>query len=463
MTGKPKQFVFRGGGWVLIAVATALAASGGYGQPPQSQPGFPSAGLVNPRPPFLAVVKVNHDDLTYEDGDHLALKFAAERDAFLYLLYHQADGRTLLLYPNSAQPDNRVPARKTVQIPAAGQPFGIRIGPPFGNEAVQVLASVARIADLDALVPTPAAQPVVSRQVLDQLARRLAMGQAAWAEHRTPIRTVAAKNGPEARPNRIGLFIGIGKYLNPKIGETHDELRHSAEVMHQAMLARGKLDPQRTRLVLDQEATRANLESLIFHWLPENSRPGDVVVIYYSGHAGVAESAEGAWAEGSALLGPYDLDAGTREMTFEARSARWRETGILSETLARWLEELAGRQVVLILDTCHSGGMLQGKEIAKALSRKADRLKDLAQMNLVVLSACARDEQALFEGTPNKTMWFTYFLCEALEKIPAPVTVQAAHRYALEGMQQIVRARHEPSSQEPQLSDSALLPINLVP
>src|SRR2546423_14024732 len=40
----------------------------------------------------------------------------SEREARLYLLYHQADGRCLLLFPNPARPDNRAPARQVVQV-----------------------------------------------------------------------------------------------------------------------------------------------------------------------------------------------------------------------------------------------------------------------------------------------------------------------------------------------------------
>ena len=446
---------------IAFAVLPAFESTANFAQTPQTQAPLPGAGLVNPRPPFLAAIKVNHADHAYADGDHLSLTFAAEQESFLYLLYHQADGRTILLFPNSAETRNGVPAHQGVKIPPPNQAFGMHIRAPFGTEVVQVLASHGRLAELDALLAAPATRPLVSPQVLERLARALRSGQVAWAEHHVPIRTVAAKESRQTR-QRVGLFIGVGKYDHPEIAEEHEELRHSAEVIHEAMLAHGKLDPKLTRLVTDKAATRAQLEDLFLHWLPQISQPGDKVFIYYSGHAGIFQSARGAWKEGAVMLGPVDLDPGPADATQEVFEARVRETGISSETLGRWLEELADRRVVLILDTCHSGAVLQSKRVAGLFANKTKQLKELGQMNLVVLTSCARDEQSLFHGTPNKTMWFTYFLSESLEKLPAPLTIDAAHRYALDGMKRVVEQMRE-SSQEPQLSDSALLPVYLVP
>ena len=74
----------------------------------------------------------------------------------------------------------------------------------------------------------------------------------------------------------------------------------------------------------------------------------------------------------------------------------------------------------------------------------------------------ASDEQALFQETPNKTMWFTYFLAQAMEK-NRPLTVEQAFRSAQEGMRTIVRRLGAARVQEPTLTDRALLPIFLVP
>jgi hypothetical protein len=456
--------------WVLGGLAAvALWAAPGRGQPvprPDAATGPRDGGLSNAAPTFLAHVAVDHADGVYREGEVLRVRFAAEREARLYLLYHQADGRCALLFPNPARPDNQVPARQAVQVPGPGEPFRFRVGPPFGVEVLQVLASARPIDELDSLaVRGHGRAPSAPPEMLEQVRRRLIASGGAWAEHRVPIRTLPLSEHPPGRPPiRAGLFIGIGRYLHPEIGKPQEELRHSAEVLHEKMLRRGGLDPARTRLVVDEQATRAALEELITGWLPGITQPGDTVFIYFSGHAGTSPNRDGSEPDGrDEMLGPYDLETGTDSMTVEQRMARFRDSSIVDDVLARWIEELSGRHVVLILDTCHSGGVVEGKGLSRFFSDEAARVKDIAQLDVTVLTSCAADEQSLFEGTPDKTMWFTHFLAQAVETLPAPVSVRGAYEYCRKGLRQVLERRNEARDQEPTLSENSLVPIALVP
>jgi hypothetical protein len=445
----------------------------GQGQPSPSSANvpaldFPGAGLWNGQPPFLASVAVDRADGVYRDGDKLRVQFVAERDAYLYLLYHQADGHSLLLFPNEAQSNNRTAARQRVVIPGPGDEYRFRIRPPLGREVLQVLATVQPAGELDALVVKLGRAPAVPPSVLARLAERLRKDPTGWTEHRVPLQTLAKAAEPPPRPAaRVGLFIGIGKYLHPECAPTHKELSHSAEVLHQLLLRHGKLDPQRTRLVLDEQATKANLEQLLVRWLPSVSQPGDTVFIYFSGHAGQMDCLDGSEPDGKdECLGPYDLEGYREGDTPEQARARFRQTNILDDTLARWLEELHGRQVVLILDTCFSGGVVEAKQLAKKLlANEVQRVKDIAQMNTLVLASCASDEQSLFEGTRSGTMWFTHCLIEAIETAAGhrPLTVQQAFELSRVRMRQLLREGNAAREQEPQMTDNILLPVPLVP
>jgi hypothetical protein len=459
---------------IIPLVAAALAATAWCRQGPDRglSPGpapttlAPGAGLGNAAPTFLAHVAVDHGDRVYREGEVLRVRFAAEREARLYLLYHQADGRCALLFPNPARLDNRVPARQAVQVPGPGEPFRFRIGPPFGVEVLQVLASARPVDELDSLVAQGRGRaPSVPPAILEQVRQRLIGAGGTWAEHRVPIRTLPLSEHPPDRPPlRAGLFIGIGKYLHPEIGKPHEELRHSAEVLHERMRRRGRLDPARTRLVVDEQATRSHLEELITRWLPGVTQPGDTVFIYFSGHAGTSPNPDGSEPDGQdELLGPYDLEAGTDGMTVEQRMARIRDSSIVDDVLARWIEELSGRHVVLILDTCHSGGVVEGKGLSRLFGDEAGRVKDIAQLDVTVMTSCAADERSLFEGTPDKTMWFTHFLAQAVEKLPGPVTVRSAYDYCRKGLRQVLNRRNEARDQEPTLGGNVLSPIDLVP
>ncbi len=448
---------------VLAAAAAPAFCQRPQPQPPGSGSSFPGNGLTNNAPTFLANVAVDHPRRVYREGETLAVRFVAERDARLYLLYHQADGRCVLLFPNPAHSDSRVPARQIVPVPAQGEQFRFRVRPPFGVEVLQVLASIQPVAELEAVAAHGQGRaPVVSPELLAAAGRRLAQAGSSWAEHRVPIRTVPLAEHPPARPAaRAGLFIGIGKYLHPEYAPTHAELRHSAEVMHEQMLHRGKLDPERTKLVIDQQATRANLEELITRWLPGATQPGDTVFIYFAGHAGTTPNRDGSEPDGKdEMIGPYDLDAAGA--TREQSEARFRDSSIVDDVLARWIEELSGRHVVLILDTCHSGGVVEGKGLSRFFGDEASRVKDIAQLDVTVLTSCASDEETLVEGTPDKTMWFTYFLAQAVETLPAPVTVRAAYDFCRKGLRAVIAKRNEAREQEPTLTENSLVPIALV-
>ena len=176
----------------------------GFGQPPwlaaTTVAAFPGDVLLNDQPPFLAGVNVDHSTLAYREGETLTVKFTAEREAYLYLLYHQADGSSYLLFPNEAHIDNHVPAGKWVTIPAADQSFRFRVSPPFGREVLQVLATLKPAAELDDLVRKRGRAAPVTREQLVALHERLRQDRSTWAEHRMAITTTTrAAELPRAR------------------------------------------------------------------------------------------------------------------------------------------------------------------------------------------------------------------------------------------------------------------------
>ncbi len=208
------------------------------------------------------------------------------------------------------------------------------------------------------------------------------------------------------------------------------------------------------------------MQESITRWLPSVSRPGDTVFIYFSGHAAKLDDGDSTKPDGrDETIGPYDVDVGPATLPCAERMRLFRKTNIVDDTMARWLQELHGRQIVLILDTCWSGGIVEGKGLPRILDNELSRTKDIVQPNTMILTSCASDEQSLFEGTRNKTMWFTYCLCEALERRDRsrPLTVQAAFEYAKKRLKVLLREGNAGREQEPTLSDNILLPIVFAP
>ncbi len=215
----------------LLAVAQTVPA----------RPAFPGAGIINEQPRFATAVYVNRPDGIYRERDILRVEFGCHVESCLYLLYHTVDGQTNLMFPNGLQTDNRIPAETLVAIPPDDGNYVFRVAPPLGQEVLQVLASQQPLPELDNLVKAGGRSAVVPAAVLSSLQSRLLKEPATWAEHRMAIETIPGDAPAPAvmQASRVGLFIGIGKYRDPETSPTHEELRHSAVVLHDLMLEAG--------------------------------------------------------------------------------------------------------------------------------------------------------------------------------------------------------------------------------
>ena len=405
-------------------------------------------------------MKANHSDLFYRDGDHLAMEFTAQRDASLYLIYHQADGKSYLLFPNEARPNNRVAADKPVGIPGAEEEFRFRITPPFGTEVLQVLATLKPAGELDGLVAKTGRVAPVARDVLAKLHERLKSDPAAWSEHRLAIHT-APKQEPPPSPKgeRVGLFIGVGKF---QVGDAGARFRLGAELMAKTMVDRGGVNRNKTRTIVDEQASRANIEEAITRWLPSVSQPGDTVFIFYAAHGGTVKSYDETKPDGKdGVLTTYD-----NEWEKNAKADQWddmaRSRFVSDDALARWLQELTGRQVVLMISSCHAGSMIDARVLSKFCSRQAAKVKGISALNVSVIASSWPDEITL--SPSNKyPVFLAQFLSEAMTKLPAPVTLRQAFDYYSQEHKRRLERSGDVGYHEPVYTDMNLIPILLTP
>jgi hypothetical protein len=428
---------------------------------PATPPDFPGAALFNSHPAFLVGVKVNHPGLEFHEGDSLIVTCTAERDAHLYLIYHQADGTSRLLFPNEARPESRIAAGQPLMVPPPGGDFRFRVRPPLGREVLQVVATLKAAPELEALVAKTGRAPPVSGEVLARLCQRLKADPDAWSEHRVPIATLAREEMPPAgNPDRAGLFIGVNRQ---KIGhETWIRFKLGAEQMAKVMAERGKVDPQRSRVLVDDEASRANIEQAVTRWLPSVSRPGDTVFIFYCGHGGTLHNLDGSRPDGrDGVLTTYDNDFQNRRLSPSEWEAGCRQAFITDTALARWLQELSGRQVAMLISSCHSGSMLDEKVLAQFLAREAARVKGISQLNVAVVASSLPDETTL--SPLDKPVWLSQFLAEAMTQLPRPVTLEQAFDYYREKHKARLERSGTAGWHEPVFTNNALVPIVLAP
>ena len=127
---------------------------------------------------------------------------------------------------------------------------------------------------------------------------------------------------------------------------------------------------------------------------------------------------------------------------------------------AHWLQALDGRQVIVILDICHSGGFatnerklpigtvrsvsLPYKDKFDFLDGETIRLKDIGQGNTALFSACGAQETTI-ERADNGLM--TSCLMEALKKAPGKLTLPDAHSQVSTSMTTYLREANEKRKQ----------------
>jgi hypothetical protein len=419
-------------------------------------------------PAFLVRADVDRATRLYRQGDLLTVQAASEADAYVYVLYKQADGKVFQIFPNSSQPDNLVKARQAVQIPAKDDLFRWVIGPPFGKEYIKVIASKEKLSELsDPAMRQGQFNPVSSTQVKGI---ELELGKEeppAWAEDCVEIETHARNDA--AKPSgthRYGVFIGIGDYAflsktvhtadgkEEKVGlPCHRDARLLANVFREA----GQLDDVRIRT--NDEATRKDIEEAITQWLPSVSRPGDTVFIYFSGMAIYVPGGEDDL--GSALAAhdfmslstyeelaemkrqgklPDDLappfaeasrivkQAGTKE---QAAMSLIQAKAITNTVFAHWLQMLAGRQIVVILDSGFAFSFVpvsNAGPAATGFGRNVSRLKDLGQIEIALLGGSGISVSEVARD-PERLSLMTGWLIKCLTSLSGPITLEQAHKY----------------------------------
>jgi hypothetical protein len=474
------------------------------------------AEIRQEQPSFYVNVEVDRPDRNYVEGDSLGITVTSPEEGYAYVLYQQADGKTYQIFPNSVQQDNRVAANRTVAVPSDDDRFRWQISAPFGKEHIQVIVVKEPLAELDDPALRDKRFNPVSADRLARVAKDLEKSEPIrWGESQIGITTHPAGKRPAARPaKRFGVFFGVSNYeyngAAKEVGRQldlpfcHNDARLAAALMSKL----GQLDD--VRVFVDEEATLAQMRNAITGWLPDVSRPGDAVFIYFSGHGGQGPDDNGDEIDGKdEWLIPHDFvgvnvlfgflkqrDDGRLNPQLAAQVERWRQialsagppedteqwleranaalaraTGVTDDLFGRWLQALAGRQVVVIADACRSGGMAaatKGFHDNEPLSPKFDfltgevgRLKDIGQPEAALLAACQADQDALAQVVTDqmiaemraaakgsveewepgvKVSLMTYFYLESLLNGPRPMDLDHQFAYCRDAMAEHFRS-----------------------
>lgn len=154
--------------------------------------------------------------------------------------------------------------------------------------------------------------------------------------------------GPHERtaPTHWAFIVGISDYINLDDVEGGDlpGAEHDALRIRDVLVMRAGFPEENVRLVLNREATKAAIEEGITGWLVQNARPGDNVVIWYSGHGSQMWDEDGDEDDGlDETIAPADVIPTSTELD------------ISDDEFNDWLGMLPTDNVIVVLDNCNSG------------------------------------------------------------------------------------------------------------
>lgn len=116
--------------------------------------------------------------------------------------------------------------------------------------------------------------------------------------------------------------------------------------IHSAMINRGGLSSENVRTLIDSDATKASIESAI-NWLDAKENENTLIVFSFSGHGGQTPG-----------IAFNDEADGYDEFIAHCDATLTNANIILNGELDEWLSRLESEQIVVVIDSCNSAGMI---------------------------------------------------------------------------------------------------------
>jgi serine/threonine protein kinase len=199
----------------------------------------------------------------------------------------------------------------------------------------------------------------------------------------------------------VALLIGVGAYRHADRIEPLRFARRDAKALGRLLAdpATCGFPPEQVVCLTDGRARRDRVVSRLSKWLPEQGKGAELVFLYFAGHGAVGRVGQNE--EGYLL--PYDADPDdvvTR--------------GIAMTDLARWIGGIEAKAVVVCLDCCHAGRILERQPgSARDLELRPALLQAIAGKGRFFLESCDEGQKSL-ECDDLKHGLFTYHLLRGI-------------------------------------------------
>jgi len=219
--------------------------------------------------------------------------------------------------------------------------------------------------------------------------------------------------GQTAYTNSYAIIIGVGDYaFLPKSSHLDFAARDAGDLRDLLVRSYG-FPVENITLLLDEKATRANIETALSMLSDDKVKPTDRVLIYFSGHGQTVTLQDGGQM---GFLIPHDAKV---DLAHPENRSGYLATCLRMDSLWGYLEASAARHRLLIADACFGGLLIRGKTLKGEKPNRSVISSLLARPALQAMTAGGGSEEAQEDPKLGHSA-YTYKLLEEL-------TAQAAN------------------------------------
>ncbi len=215
---------------------------------------------------------------------------------------------------------------------------------------------------------------------------------------------------PSATGGRA-LIIGIDDYANPRLKLQGS--RQDAEHMQRFAVEKLGMKPDHVRVLLNDEATAKSILNSIDQFLIAPSRPGERLLLYFSGHGHHVADQDGDEKSGpngdpndarDEILVTYDTEVSGREAV---------GSFIRDDELRLRIMGASDRQFIVIVDSCHSGTMTRSLDDGDGAAVRSPFIMAEASTRSAIPDPVSRDiyqevrkdREGMGDGATNVITW----------------------------------------------------------
>jgi hypothetical protein len=208
-------------------------------------------------------------------------------------------------------------------------------------------------------------------------------------------------------------------------------------------------------LLTDEQATLARLKREMTA-LSAKSQAQDIVIFVYAGHGTVIPDKSSEDGCRTALV-PYDA----RVITQNEKSFPDATSLLCDQWLKKWVMSFKSKQVMVVLDSCFSGGLVTARLAgvrprflasnvtckAAQISKSAQSLKTVSKQTPYIILTASHPRQLAYENDRLKSGIFTHLLLETLDK--KPCTLGCLNKLLAQNAKQSIYSTFIPTLMQP--------------